>query len=276
MPQSSLTAWLTKPTAVKAAPRRVPLEDESPDRELIGTSRLETHNVNSSGPNGEDGQSGDCYLDSVSNASKPTMVTRLRSQPSLPSNVHFRRCNKEDIPQLKRLNSLLLPIPYPESFYREITDDPLTNDITLLATWHDNPSLAVEGHEKGRLIGAIRCRLLATSPAGTQSRADAVAIEKETGGKPMLYLSTLVLLSPYRSHGIASQLLHRLTQQAVDDYGVGSVGAHVWEANVDALEWYRKRGFREVRREKEYYRRLKPTGAVVVRRDVSVMDFIAS
>lgn len=90
----------------------------------------------------------------------------------------------------------------------------------------------------------------------------------------MLYLSTLVLLSPYRAHGIATRMLDVLTKRAAHDYGVTSVGAHVWESNMDGLEWYRKRGFQEVAREYDYYRRLKPSGAVVVQRDVGVMDLV--
>lgn len=92
----------------------------------------------------------------------------------------------------------------------------------------------------------------------------------------MLYLSTLVLLSPYRKHGIASHLLQTLTRRAIDDYGITSVGAHVWEANLDALEWYRKRGFCEIRRENGYYRRLDPQSAVVMQRKVSVMDMMSN
>jgi ribosomal protein S18 acetylase RimI-like enzyme len=90
----------------------------------------------------------------------------------------------------------------------------------------------------------------------------------------MLYLSTLMTLSPYRRHGVAIHLLREMTCRAVDNYGVCSVGAHVWEANVDALEWYRKRGFREVGRESDYYRRLDPSTAIVVQRDVGVMDLV--
>lgn len=184
-------------------------------------------------------------------------------QKLLPANVEFRACTKEDIPQLKHLTGLLLPIPYPESFYREIITDPLTNSITLLAVWHDDP--AMKAKQKGRLVGAIRCRLLAQIPGS-------IPIEEKSYNKPMLYLSTLVLLSPYRSHGIASHMLQTLTRNAVEDYGVASVGAHVWEANTDALEWYRKRGFFEVGQEMGYYRRLNPQGAVVMQRKVSVMD----
>lgn len=180
----------------------------------------------------------------------------------LPDNVELRSCTREDIPQLKNLTSLLLPIPYGESFYKEILNDPVTSSITLLAVWHDNP--AMKAQQKGRLIGAIRCRLLARPP-GMQA-------QKNESEGPVLYLSTLVLLSPYRSHGIATHLLQTLTRRAIDDYGVASVGAHVWEANTDGLEWYRKRGFHEVGREVGYYRRLDPQDAVIMQRKVSVMD----
>lgn len=47
-----------------------------------------------------------------------------------------------------------------------------------------------------------------------------------------------------------------------------SVYAHVWEANEEALEWYRRRGFVVGERVEGYYRRLKPQGARVVRRRV--------
>ena len=72
----------------------------------------------------------------------------------------------------------------------------------------------------------------------------------------MLYLSTLVLLSPYRSHGIATHMLDILTRRAVYEYDVTSIGAHVWEANAEGLEWYRKRGFKQLAKEDGYYRML--------------------
>lgn len=184
------------------------------------------------------------------------------TEKPLSVNVELRACTKEDIPQLKNLTGLLLPIPYGESFYREIVADSVTNNITLLAVWHDNPAL--RGKQKGRLIGAIRCRLLARPPG--------ISTQKKGNDEPMLYLSTLVLLSPYRCHGIATHLLQTLTRRAIDDYGVTSIGAHVWEANTDALEWYRKRGFGEAGREVGYYRRLDPQDAVIMQRKVSVMD----
>lgn len=184
------------------------------------------------------------------------------SRPALPPNVELRGPTKEDMPSFKKLNSLLLPIPYPESFYKEILANPVDRSITLMALWHDSPSDI--GRAKGRLVGAIRCRLFAHPPGNSASKA-------RIDG-PMLYLSTLVLLSPYRGYGIAAHMLDSLIRSAVQDYEITSVGAHVWEANEEGLEWYRKRGFRVVNREPGYYRRLNPPDAVVMLRDVGVMD----
>ena len=184
--------------------------------------------------------------------------------PGLPPNVELRECKKEDIKSFKRLNSLLLPIPYADSFYREIMEDEVTSNITLMAVWHDSPANSAK--DNGTLIGAIRCRLFSDLPGASSS------IQTKDG--PMLYLSTLVLLSPYRSHGIAARMLDVMVRRAVNDYGITSVGAHVWEANEEGLAWYRKRGFKEVGREEGYYRRLNPQGALVMMKSVGVMDLL--
>jgi len=276
MPQSSLTAWLKKPATVKQPHVETAPKDEGPSVPAAKKEQLPTPPTSS--PEGDGKHSTDkagVSAPSTGSLSKPILGS---PRPPLPPNVDLRACTKEDISAFKRLNSLLLPIPYPESFYREILEDSLTNNITLLALWHDDPAL--KGKEKGRLVGAIRCRLLAhppgsslTDPGATRAQGGGQAGTAGTDG-PMLYLSTLVLLSPYRHYGIATHMLNLLTKRAVDDYGISSIGAHVWEANDDGLEWYRKRGFRDVGREEGYYRRLNPSGAVVMQRQVSVLDFV--
>lgn len=245
MPQSSLLKWLGKPAAVKEVP-----PEPSP------VARIQQTEIPTPppAPGTQEGPS-----QKLQNA--PTAFLS-GAKPPLPANVELRGPTKEDMPSFKKLNSLLLPIPYPESFYREILAEPVDRSITLMALWYDSPSDI--GKQKGRLVGAIRCRLFAHPPGNAASRA------RKDG--PMLYLSTLVLLSPYRGHGIAAHMLDSLIRTAVEDYEITSVGAHVWEANEEGLEWYRKRGFREVNRESGYYRRLDPTGAVVMLKDVGVMD----
>lgn len=250
MPQSSLMTWLGKPAAV----------NESPSKPTTATKpeARETHPA----PHKEEALSEQSRNAELEKSAKSFLKGRGGSKPPLPPNVEIRGPTKEDMPAFKQLNSLLLPIPYPETFYKEILAEEVDRSITLMALWHDSP--ADIGKVRGRLVGAIRCRLFAKPPGNSSSRA------RKEG--PMLYLSTLVLLSPYRGHGIAAHMLDNLIRTAVDDYEITSVGAHVWTANEEGLEWYRKRGFREVNRETGYYRRLNPTDAVVMLRDVGVMD----
>ncbi|KAK3671487.1 hypothetical protein LTR78_008586 [Recurvomyces mirabilis] len=263
MPQSSLTAWLQKP-AITAQKNKTVTTTPTPehDTETEETNPLPSGHTNTPPP----------FQAEPSGSSVPKTVTPSTTakpwkapSPHLPQNVEIRACTKADIPALKRLNSVLLPLPYPDSFYQAITADPVTYNLTLLALWHDDP--ANSGKEKGRLIGAIRCRILPETPQTSN-------LEDMDEKKDMLYLCTLTLLSPYRGHGVASHMMHTLLVRAVDAYGITSVAAHVWEANEEGLEWYAKRGFRVVGTEANYYRKLDPSGAVVVQREVRVTDLL--
>lgn len=184
---------------------------------------------------------------------KAPSETSLRS---LHPQVILEPLSKTNLPGFKRVNSTLLPIPYTRKFYDEIFTDPVAASITLVAVWNDD-TFEQPSQENRKVVGGIRCRILHDpSTNGTKT------------GKPMLYISTMTLLSPYRHLGIAAHLLARVERVAREKYRVGAVGAHVWVANAEGLEWYRKRGFEEVKKEEGYYSRLKPTGAVVVRKDI--------
>jgi ribosomal protein S18 acetylase RimI-like enzyme len=62
--------------------------------------------------------------------------------------------------------------------------------------------------------------------------------------------------------------------KAAKEHGVRYITAHVWEANEEGLEWYRKRGFEILGHEEGYYRKLKPSGAILVRRWIGIGDFL--
>jgi ribosomal protein S18 acetylase RimI-like enzyme len=256
MPQSSLTAWLSKPATVKE-PRAAVLKSEThePERQAASWPPLD----------GDAQQRLEPSAVAESHDANPAL--RLTKQ-ALPPNVEIRGPQKQDMAMFKQMNSLLLPIPYPESFYRETLGDELTRNITLFAFWHDSGSHNTV-NPKPRLVGAIRCRLFAHPLIAANTTLSTSRSQKDG---PMLYLSTLVLLSPYRGHGIAVHLLNLLIQRAIEDYGIGSIGAHVWEANAEGLEWYGKRGFKEIGRETGYYRKLTPSGGVIMRREVGVLD----
>ncbi|KAI7265111.1 hypothetical protein KC345_g8594, partial [Hortaea werneckii] len=238
MPQSSLTAWLNKPATVKTPP---PLTTPRPDEKPSAPSQTDKAGTiqHSSPPVQESKNDNPTNIIPPSkthpeqNLSKPSPSFQS-PLPTLPPNIHLRACTKADIPALKRLNALLLPIPYPETFYREILQDEVTNNLTLLALWHDDPSL--KDREKGILVGAVRGRLLpstssppSNSPFTWTTTSSGVTPPPTADGPThpapqtrgqekepkLLYLSTLVLLSPYRGHGIMTHMLRQLTQRGI-------------------------------------------------------------
>jgi ribosomal protein S18 acetylase RimI-like enzyme len=160
------------------------------------------------------------------------------------------------LPAFKRLNALTLPIAYPESFYKETMTEP-HHGITLVAVWNSSPANGTSGAspEIPHLVGAVRCRILPSS---------------------QLYISTIGVLAPYRSHGIAMHLLQAIVKKAVELHSVRSVTAHVWEANEEGLEWYKKRNFETLGKEEGYYRKLRPQGAHLVRKWIGVGDLLAN
>lgn len=298
MPQSSLIEWLKKPSSETRNELR---DDDSPPPPPSTIPFLTLPTSSPSLPNGDSPKDPEYSSPDEMNDQQQRqspLVTRQPAQlcpstflPALPHQVRLRPCTATDVSALKRLNALLLPIPYPDVFYRETLQDPTIHSLTLLAFWYEEDDSST-GHGTCRLIGAVRGRLLTSStstisgskmasttwyaqPASSLSRTAAHNQAPENNDGPMLYLSTLVLLSPYRGHGIATHLLHAVLRRAVVDHGVRYVGAHVWEANSEGRAWYLRRGFREVAREEGYYRRLSPSDAVVVRREVGVLDLVS-
>ncbi|KAF1834569.1 acyl-CoA N-acyltransferase [Decorospora gaudefroyi] len=187
---------------------------------------------------------------------KPAIPQLFALRP-LPSSVQLVPLTEDLLPGFKRLNTLTLPISYPESFYKETMTEP-HHGITLVAVWHSYPANAAAGStsssEKPQLVGAVRCRLLPSS---------------------QLYISTIGVLAPYRSHGIAMHLLQAIVKKAVELHSVRSVTAHVWEANEEGLEWYKKRNFETLDKEQDYYRKLRPQGAFLMRKWIGVGDLLA-
>lgn len=71
-------------------------------------------------------------------------------------------------------------------------------------------------------------------------------------------------------------LLQAIVKKAVELHSVRSVTAHVWESNEEGLEWYKKRNFEIIGKEEEYYRKLRPHGAFLVRKWIGVGDLLAN
>ncbi|KAK6333578.1 hypothetical protein TWF718_011386 [Orbilia javanica] len=203
----------------------------------------------------------------------------------LPPNVSIRAPTKANVHLLKRINSLLLPVSYPENFYREILQNPESEALTRLAFYDEE------------CVGGIRCRLETaaeyqaglekldtTSVYGGSKILKAVSDYKASSSgscsgsdssrsKKKIYIMTLAVLSPYRSLSIGSHLLDYILSTAAKEPTIEAdlAYAHVWVSNDGALEFYRKQGF-EVDSGpivRNYYRRLEPRDARLVFRGIT-------
>ena len=170
------------------------------------------------------------------------------SQHPLPLALNPRaqisRIDHSHITPLKRLTSSTLPIRYSDKFFNETISDAQAANLSRVVLYDERP------------VGWIRCRLEPSSgPTSFTTN--------------QIYIQTLCLLAPYRSCGFASHLLDSvLASENLTKYNATFVYAHVWENNEDALVWYEKRGFKRTILVDQYYRRLKPSGAWMVRRDL--------
>lgn len=195
--------------------------------------------------------------------------------------------NTAHIQSLSRITGLLLPIRYPNSFYTATVTDPVIASVSRVAVYHDHPvavappSAPTQSPTSGtdKVIGGIRCRLERLTPGTSEAPSQSDNEQEPTN----LYIQTLHLLSPYRGYGVAASLLNSLLfssppspsptsnsgyefSDLVKHYNIRSVTAHVHEANEDGLKWYISRGFLvEEGVVENYYRRLKPSGARIVK-----------
>lgn len=187
------------------------------------------------------------------------------SNPNLPREAVIRAITPADVNALRRLNSLLLPVSYPEVFYNRAAD-PVTGRFSRVITWsHDG------GEPKP--IGGIVCRV--------EPDIDVRAPDGGPWVPQNLYIQSLCLLSPYRSMGLISAALDNVIAAVVTDPAsdVRTVTAHVWTENEEGLHWYKARGFEKQEPAiKGYYLKLRPDSAWLVSKRVgaSVLNALPS
>lgn len=221
-------------------------------------------------------------------------------------NVVIEPITPETAPSFRRIIGLLLPIRYPDKFFAESVANATSSSLARVALWHQGtpkrkqddasavgqarlqgsvssqrPSLTLNIEEQKdtlrTVVGGIQCRIeqLPCHPSRSTSSDNPRTL---SGVKSYCYIQTLGLLSTYRSKGIAAALLEVIIRTLCTEpcyAGTTSIYAHVWEEHEEALEWYIKRGFQVNEGVlKGYYRRLKPDGARVVWRDISVNDYL--
>lgn len=202
-------------------------------------------------------------MSATTSKSHSTALFKSKEQ-LLPSNLHIEPVTPSTIASYRRLITLLLPIRYHDKFYKDSVANQTDSSLARVAIWHEGDARVEHQTMSQNVVGGIQCRL--------------EDVPSTTTGERLLYIQTIGVLAPYRQLGIATLLLEDIVTTVIKHYEkVTLIYAHVWEANTDALEWYSERGFTM---DKEviqgYYRRLKPSGARVVQRRITIEDHLAA
>ncbi|KAH7037322.1 uncharacterized protein B0I36DRAFT_313792 [Microdochium trichocladiopsis] len=190
----------------------------------------------------------------------PAPHTFLTRRPaSLHPQASILPIEPEHIPALRRVTSLILPINYPDSFYAQLSNPATSGAFSRVILW-------TEPNSTPKVIGGLVCRpeaLPFRTPAGNQVSG--------------LYIQSLVLLSPYRSLGLAAACLEDVVASVIastnnpsSSWKCETVWAHVWVQNDEGLGWYQRRGFSIAGEIKNYYFKLQPGHAYVVERPIII------
>lgn len=173
-----------------------------------------------------------------------------QSSASLLPGFRIVPVQTDHLPALKRLTGNLLPVRYPDRFFDGVVIENIPATFSRVALMDEKP------------VGWIRCRL---DPFPEQT----VPPSKTKPIYNRIYVQALCVLAPYRGLGIATSLLEAVTAPPLPSkYDIAHVYAHVWESNEEALEWYDKRGFKRTMKVDQYYRKLRPDGAWIVKKDL--------
>ncbi|ORZ04418.1 acyl-CoA N-acyltransferase [Lobosporangium transversale] len=129
--------------------------------------------------------------------------------------------------QLKRLNTVLFPVVYTSSFYKEVLE---VGEFAKIIYFNDI------------CVGGVCCRK--ENVPGSTSLQN-------------LYIATLGVLAPYRRLGLGSKLLKHILENAKLPSSSGpkiaKVYLHVQTNNEEAVEFYKKYGFEVVEKCENYY-----------------------
>lgn len=169
----------------------------------------------------------------------------------LPSQADIRLITHDDLPALKRTTALLLPVAFPDAVFNEA----LTSPFCRVITWSDDAA------SSPKIVGSVICR-------------PEVSLQPTPDGRVRhnLYIRSLCLLSPYRSHGLVNAAIESICSSALADinHNFQNITAHVWTENDEGLTWYQNRGFERSEQPIEnYYLKLRPGSAFLVTRPIA-------
>jgi len=197
-----------------------------------------------------------------------------------PLPVSFGGITKDNVEQLRMINTSCFPVQYNDAFYREAVDR-RDDELCKFAYWN------------GFVVGAICARIEPmpthgeTAPANANANAngsdDKTKKEGEEGsatsstsnGKPegrkRLYVMTLAVLAAYRGRGVGRALVKSVLDHVEENIDtpkfrdVDEVLLHVQTSNDGAMRFYVDGfGFDKGPMVENYYRRIDPPHCYVL------------
>lgn len=192
-----------------------------------------------------------------------------KSSKSLPPQASIVPIQPDHVSPIKRINSMLLCISYPSWFYSQLSPPTAYGAYSRAILWDPSPP------HKPKTANPIVVGSLITrrDPVSEFKKKD----DTSNGDDSSLYIAALTLLSPYRHYGLATAALESVIRQITatttgEGSGVKSLYCHVWTNNTEGLDWYKKQGFRVDSTIDDYYQKLSPSSAHILRRDIGVLD----
>lgn len=141
---------------------------------------------------------------------------------------------KHNIKLMRRLNQSIFPVNYNEKFYKDVLE---AGELAKLAFFNDI------------VVGAVCCRI------------------EQADNERRLYIMTLGCLFTYRRLGIGTTMLKHVLDYA-SKRSIDNIYLHVQINNAGAIEFYQKFGFQVVDTKEDYYKRIEPSSALVLRKQM--------
>lgn len=130
----------------------------------------------------------------------------------------------------KKIVQVTLPTTYPDSWYKDSLE---SNQVVKLAFYSELPV----GEIKGKLINSSHNIPSFEIANFTQLSSKIIP--------NAVYLESFSVLEAYRGLGIGSKLLAWVIEEAKLKF-VHEVMLHVHIENTDAIDWYKKKGFKQI------------------------------
>ncbi|KAF7981880.1 hypothetical protein HWV62_31451 [Athelia sp. TMB] len=153
--------------------------------------------------------------------------------------ISFASITPNNIGTLRKINGVVFPIKYSEKFYQDVLL-PELEEFCKLVYYNDVP------------VGTICCKIETK--------------DEQTN----LYLMTMGVLAPYRSRKLGSESLELIISaaSAQKQPAISHIYLHVQVSNTDARRFYERHGFKEVGLHENYYKKILPRDAWILRREI--------